>query len=128
MEREGAETGAVVWTPSPPAGTCVHFDVIYVAAGATVTSHPGARSMGTKLVGEVALENGERVFVTSLVRAMEPPLRDQVERVRSAPIVDAEGNPIEKTGMLAFGHEPNPDADDGTSVGSVIDVTRPDER
>jgi hypothetical protein len=29
--------------------------------------------------------------------------------------------------MFAFGHEPNPDADDGTFVRTVIDVTRPDE-
>ena len=80
--------------------------------------------MGTELVGSMALENGEQVFVTSLVRKMESPLRAQVDRLRSAPILDAEGNVIEKTGMLAFGHEPNPDADDGTFVGTVIDVTR----
>jgi len=30
-------------------------------------------------------------------------------------------------GMMAFGIEPNPDADDGTLIGTVLDVTRPDE-
>jgi len=29
--------------------------------------------------------------------------------------------------MLAFSQEPNPDADDGTFVGTLIDVTRRDE-
>jgi hypothetical protein len=33
--------------------------------------------MGTKLVGTVDLENGERVFVVSAVRTMEAPLRER---------------------------------------------------
>jgi hypothetical protein len=128
MEREGEETGDVVWTPPPPDGECVHFDLVYTPAGATITGHPGARSMGTELVGRVALENGENVFVTSLVREMGTGLRANVDKLRSARILDGEGNQIQKTGMLAFGQEPNPDADDGTFVGTLIDVTRPDER
>jgi hypothetical protein len=86
--------------------------------------HPGARSMGTGLVGEVQLENGERVFVTWLVRPMEEATHRHIMRLRSARIVDADGNQIEKIGMLAFGTEPNPDADDGTHVGTLLDVTR----
>jgi hypothetical protein len=128
LEREGAETGNVIWTPPPPEGTCVHFDVIYVPDGMPVTSHPGARSMGTQLVGELGLENGERVFVTALVRDIQAPLQAQIDKLRGARILDAEGNVIEETGMLGFGHEPNPDADDGTEVATLLDVTRPDER
>jgi hypothetical protein len=79
--------------------------------------------MGTELVGKVELANGERVFVTSLVREIGAALRANVDRLRSARILDGEGNPIEKTGMLAFGREPNPDADDGTFVGTLVDVT-----
>ena len=56
-----------------------------------------------------------------------PALRANIEKLRSARILDAEGNPILKTGMLAFSQEPNPDADDGTFVGTLIDVTRRDE-
>lgn len=123
-ETEVAETDDVVFVPAPPEGSCVHFDVVYTPAGALVTGHPGARSMGTTLVGEVELENGERVFVTSVVREMEEPLLRQVERMRLTPI-DRDGNPIERTGMLAFGDEPNPDANDGTSIGILLDVTRP---
>jgi hypothetical protein len=108
-------------------GACVHFDVVYVATDATVTGHPGAHSMGTDLVGKVELENGEHVFVTSIARPMEAASREHVDRLRRATILDAEGNVIRKTGMLAFGHEPNPDADDGTFVGTVVDVTRPYE-
>jgi hypothetical protein len=127
LEREVEESGDVVWTPPPPEGTCVHFDVVYVPSGMPVTGHPGARSMGTGLVGEVELENGERVFVTSIVRPMEPVTRENVDKIRGARILDADGKTVTKTGMLAFGHEPNPDADDGTFVGTVMDVTRPDE-
>jgi hypothetical protein len=127
LERGVEETGDVVWTSPPPEGTCVHFDVVYMPAGVTVVGHPGGRSMGTERVGKVDLENGEVVFVTSIVREMEEATRSKIAQMRSARILDAEGNLIQKTGMLAFGVESNPDADDGTFVGTVIDVTRPDE-
>jgi hypothetical protein len=124
LERGMPETGHVMWIPPPLEGTCVHFDVVYIPAGAVVTGHPGARSMGTGLVGEVKLENAERVFVTWLVRPMEEATRRHVLKLRSARLLDAHGNQIEKSGMLAFGREPNPDADDGTRIGTFLDVTR----
>ena len=80
--------------------------------------------MGTRFVGEVQLQNKQRVFVTSLVRPMAEATRLHVMRLRAARILDADGDPIEKVGMLAFGHEPNPDADDGTFIGTLLDVTR----
>jgi hypothetical protein len=118
------ESAQIAWVPPPSEGTCIHFDVVYTPAGAVVTDHPGARSMGTRLIGEVRLENGERVFVTWLVRPMEEATRRYVSKLREARILDAEGNLIEKAGMLAFGKEPNPDANDGTYVGKCLDVTR----
>ena len=127
VDRGVAESGNVLWTPSPPEGTCVHFDLVYTPSGVTVEGHPGARSMGTQLVGKVELENGELVFVTSVTREMGAELRTQVETLRSATSLDRDGKRIEKTGMLAFGTEPNPDAQDGTFVGTVVDVTRADE-
>jgi hypothetical protein len=124
LDRGMPESGHVAWVPPPPEGTCIHFDVIYTPAGAVITGHPGARSMGTGLIGEVRLENGERVFVTWLVRAMDEATHRHVSKLRAARILDARGNPIEKSGMLAFGKEPNPDAHDGTYVGKCLDVTR----
>ena len=124
LDRGMPETGQVVWTTPPPKGTCIHFDVIYTPVGANVTSHPGSRSMGTGLIGEVQLENSERVFVTWLVQPMQEATRLQVMKLRTARIFDADGNPIKKVGMLAFGREPNPDTDDGTYVGTLLDVTR----
>ena len=105
----------------------MHFDVVYVPAGMQVSGHPGARSMGTELVGEVALANGERVFVTSLVSEMNVETRASVERLRSVRVLGAAGNAI-PTGAMGFGAEPNPDADDGTQVATVTDVTRLDEQ
>jgi hypothetical protein len=124
LDRGMPETGDVVWIPPPPEGTCIHFDVVYTSAGVIVTGHPGARSMGTRLVGSVQLQNGERVFVTSIVRPMDEATRRLIVKLRSARILDAAGKPIEKVGMLAFGKEPNPDAKDGTYVGKFLDVTR----
>jgi hypothetical protein len=124
LDRGKPETGQVVWVTQPPEDTCIHFDIIYAPAGAVITGHPGARSMGTTLVGEVQLQNGERVFVTSLVRPMDEATCRYVAKLRSARILDAGGRPIEKLGMLAFGRERNPDANDGTYVGKFMDVTR----
>jgi len=92
LDRGIPETGQVVWVPPPPEGTCIHFDLVYIPAGAVVTGHPGARSMGTGLVGEVQLENGERVFVTWLVRPMEEATYRHIVKLRSARILDANGN------------------------------------
>lgn len=125
LDRGYHERGEVAWVPHPPEGTCVHFDLVYTPAGVVVMGHPGARSMGTKLIGEVELANGERVFVTWLVRPMEDETRRHVEKLRAARIINADGSWVEKTGMLAFGTEPNPDADDETFVGTFLDVTRP---
>jgi hypothetical protein len=124
LERKNSEEGEVIWTAPPPEGACIHFDVIYVPANAVTTSHPGARSMGTKLVGEVRLENNERVFVTSIVRPMEELLRSRITKMRKAPLFDANWKQIEKTGMLSFGTEPNSDAADDTRVGVLLAVTR----
>jgi hypothetical protein len=128
IEREDHDTEGVLWTPPPPEGCAVHFDVVYIPAGAQVSGHPAARSMGTGLVGEAALANGERVFVTSLARKMNAETLAAVKRLRSVRVLDADDNPITKTGVMGFGTEPNPDADNGTEVATVTDVTRPDEQ
>lgn len=80
--------------------------------------------MGTGLVGEINLENGERVFITWLVRPLEESMRDRITKLRSMQIIDNKGNRVEKGGMLTFGTEPNPDAKDGTFVGMFLEVTR----
>ncbi len=74
-------------------------------------------------MGKIQLENRERVFVTWLVRPMDEATRRYLVTLRAARILDANGNPIEKVGMFAFGTEPNPDVDDGTYIGKFLDVT-----
>jgi hypothetical protein len=103
----------------------VHFDIVFTPARARVVGHPGSNT-GHELIGAVELENAERVFVTWIVRPMEDVTRQHIAKLRSARIVDAEGNVVKRTAMLAFGCEPNPDSDDGTFVGTLLDVTRPD--
>jgi hypothetical protein len=43
-------------------------------------------------------------------------------------VLGPEGNLLAKTGVMGFGTEPNPDADDDTEVTTVTDITRPDEQ
>jgi hypothetical protein len=125
VDRDTREAGDVVWIEPPLEGSYVHFDVVYSPSGVTVTGHPGARSQGTKLVGRVELANGEGVFITGVVREMEAELREQIAWLRSGRVRDAKGKPVENIGLLAFGTQPNPDADDGTSIGIFTDVTLP---
>jgi hypothetical protein len=80
MERPGSESEKVHWTPSPGEGQAVQFDVVYVPVGMPVTGHPGARSTGTTLVGQVLLANGERVFVASLVRDLGAERRSRTSK------------------------------------------------
>ena len=80
--------------------------------------------MGTKLLGRVDLPNGQAVFVTALAHAVDSNLAAQVARLRNAQIADADGNAVEKVGMMAFGREPNPDAQDGSEIGILVDITR----
>jgi hypothetical protein len=62
-----------------------------------------------------------------LVREMEAPMRAEVDRLRSTPVHDAEGDPIQMADTLGFGLETNPDARDATFVGTLVDVTRSEE-
>jgi hypothetical protein len=88
---------------------CVHFDIVYVPANTDVSIHPGARSMHTERVGAVQLENGQWVFVTSIVRPMDDGTRRQITKLRTTPLLDREGNPLKRVGngMFAFGKVPN---------------------
>jgi hypothetical protein len=124
LDRGRIETVPVVWVPPPPEDTYIVFDIVYTPAAATVTGHPGARSMGIGLVGSVLLANGERVFVTWLIQPMVAELSRYVANLRSARFVNADGTPIERSALLAFGKTPNPDVDDGTEVGKLLSVTR----
>jgi hypothetical protein len=118
IDREDRDTDGVLWTPQPREGCAVHFDIVYVPPGMQVTSHPGARSMGTELVGEVRLANGERVFVVTHVAELNATSRSSIARLRSVRVHDENGTLI-KTGVMGFGTEPNPDADDGTQVATT---------
>lgn len=124
LDRGSTKTDHVIWIAPPPEGTCIHFDVVYTPAGAVFPGHPGARSMGTGLIGAVHLANGERVFVTWLIQPMTEATRLYLAFLRSARIVDADGTPIDKPGILTFERKPNPDAQDGTEIGMLLSVTR----
>ena len=128
IARGKPKPGHTVWVPPPPEGTCIEFDVVYTPAGAVFTGCPGARSMGTELVGAVQLANSERVFVTWRVQPMVAELGRYVANLRSACLVNADDTPIERSALLAFGKTSNPDADNGTEVGKLLSVTRKGER
>ena len=72
------------------------------------------------------------VSVTWLVQPMNKGSVVTSLNFRFSPILDANGNPMEKAGMLAFDTAPNPNADDGTEIGMFLEVTqsegRPDDR
>ena len=118
------EVGTVNWVSPPNTGEAIHFDIVYVPAGTPLVEHPGATSMGTRLVGSVNLANGQTVFVTSLSHQLSPQIVQQIADLRAARVTDTDGREVDKVGMMSFGREPNPDAQDGTEIGILVDVTR----
>jgi hypothetical protein len=123
IDRAYRESEDVTCVAAPPDAESIHFDVVYTPAGVVVDGYPGQRSMGALLVGQVALENGEQVFVTAIGRPLHENIKKHVRMLRSARIM-IDGEPIDREAALAFGTEPNPDADDGTKIGIFLDVTR----
>lgn len=116
IDRGNPETGSVVWRKPPAAqGLCVEYDVLYSAAGLTVEGHPGARSMGTELVGTFILANGEQVWVVVWEHELDDEQRARMDSLRQTRVLDAEGNRIDNFGALMFGVE--------DSVGVLMDVT-----
>jgi hypothetical protein len=116
-DRPGAEAGDVVWAETPPRGSSVEFDVFFVAPTALVTGHPGARSMGTRAVGSIALPNGERVFVVWWTPQITDTIQKQLDRLLSAEVLQ-DGKPVAGLSMLAFVIE--------EGLGVLVDVTLPD--
>jgi hypothetical protein len=116
IERGYPETGSVVWRKPPASrGLCVEYDVLYSAEGLTVEGHPGARSMGTELVGTFKLSNGQQVWVVAWEHELDDEQRARTDGLRKTRVFDAEGNRIDDLGALMFGIE--------GSVGVLHDVT-----
>jgi hypothetical protein len=115
-DRGYPEKGDVVRTPTPAVGNCIEYDVMYAAAGLEVEEHPGARSMGTRLVGHLDLANGEQVFVVSWEHEITREISQTIERIRSARVVDQKGDTVDGIGALAFGSE-------AEGYGTFLDVT-----
>jgi hypothetical protein len=105
LDRGYVEKGDVVRTRPPATGNCVQYDVVYFAAGLTVEGVPGSRSMGTDLVGQVELANGQQVFVTSRENEIAEDLAKRIAQIRNVQVKDQQGRTPEGFGALAFGTE-----------------------
>jgi hypothetical protein len=116
LDRGGSEKGPVIWTAPPGPGRCIEYDLLYSAAGLIVDGYPGARSMGTELVGKVELANGEQVWVVAWEHELDEATRVHADRMRNASVTGEDGKRIDQLGFLAFGVN-----DDGT--GMLLDVT-----
>jgi hypothetical protein len=99
------EKSEIAWADEPPKGWCVEFVVMYVPPEMKVTSHPGARAMKSKLIGEVRLESGERVFVVWWTHLMEEEQTRNTERLRRARILGPDGKLLKGKSLLSFGVE-----------------------
>jgi hypothetical protein len=107
-----SNSAAVSWVTAPPVAT--QFTVLLTAHGMRVSSWPGARGMGTALVGKIPLRrSGEMVWVVShaldevpipkefrdgQARTFPLPNAEAAERLRAA----AMGGSLK---MLVFGHD-----------------------
>lgn len=67
---DNSDDSAITWLPNAPREKATEVDILFVNAAVPVTDWPGKRSMGTSLVGSIALENGDRVWAVSWVIEM----------------------------------------------------------
>lgn len=67
---DNSDDSAITWLPNAPRQKATEVDILFVNAAVPVTDWPGKRSMGTSLVGSIALENGYRVWAVSWVIEM----------------------------------------------------------
>jgi hypothetical protein len=88
VERVG-----VTWADAPPKGSAVEFDVFLATPAAKVSTHPGARSMGTRLVGTITLPNGELVYVVWWMPQITDAIQQQLDRLFSAEVLQ-NGQPV----------------------------------
>ena len=117
VDRPGAESAGVTWADPPPKGSAVEFDVFFATPAAKVSTHPGARSMGTRSVGTITLPNAERVYVVWWTPQITDAIQLQLDRLFSAEVLQ-NGQPVTGLGMLTFALE--------NGVGVHVDVTLPD--
>lgn len=66
------ERKSLVWIPSPPIGKAVEIAILLTHPEAKVSSWPGAKAMGTSLVGKIDLESGKKVWVVHRVIDLPP--------------------------------------------------------
>jgi hypothetical protein len=116
------EKRPIVWIPPPPVGAITAFTVLYLAPWVPVTGWPGQRSMGTQLVGQVPLANGETVWVVVREEPLQPRMQAELDKAKRAGleamrlVAAAKGRPVVAERMLVSG-----DADEGTR--SYLDVS-----
>jgi hypothetical protein len=116
-DRSGVEDSEVIWADLPPRGFAVEFDVFFAAPTAVIDGHPGARSMGTRAVGDLTLPNGERVFVVWWNAEITDAIQRQLDDFLSREVLQG-GQPVSGLGMLGFGLE--------NGVGVHLDLSVPD--
>ena len=96
----------IVWIPPPPEGHIVETVIIITKAGVTTTNWPGKRSMGTQLVGQFELDNGDTVWIVTRVDT-QPTSETQLNRARffhGKTRADVKGPGLRG---IAFGAEPD---------------------
>ena len=69
-----AEKKSLVWIQSPPIGKTVEILIFLAPPEAKVSTWPGERAMGTKLVGKIEFDSGKKIWVVHMVIDL-PPLK-----------------------------------------------------
>jgi hypothetical protein len=114
VDREDRDTDGVLWTRLRPVGDAGHGP-----PGRAEHGHPAGRR-GDARQRRAGVRGHPRGRDERSLARLDRPTPGRSRH-------DLDGNLIE-TGAMGFGTEPNPDADDGTEVATVTDVTALGER
>ena len=100
------ESQKIKWIPNAPIGKATEIDVLITKSNTVISSWPGKRSMGTKLVGSMPLESGETVWIVYWYVPLP-----QTAKLSGTPTffkgksrLDLSGNNLR---ILLFGQEPD---------------------
>jgi hypothetical protein len=112
----------LVWIPPPSADRAVEVSLLIVREAVLVTTWPGAKSMGTSLVGRFSLSSGDNLWIVHREVAIPtlPPMRGAVTRfipeldnsqrldnARAIVIVEIDGKPTALMECRVEDHRPH---------------------
>jgi len=94
------EEKSLIWIPSPSQGKAIEILIILTLPETKISTWPGAKSMGTSLVGKIDLDSGKKVW--AVYRVMELPSLKHLENGKSTFFGNSSQKDLKGPGLRAL--------------------------